>query len=81
MTLLEKLAEAASTHCPPDVLKCCVFCRRDRYEAKRFARIAIESMPCLFGSGDVSCRSEKTPQVLWCKRCRALAELSAGDGS
>ncbi len=71
MGLREDLNTAASTHCPAGASRACNFCRGDRLKAYRFARIAIESLPC-------RCEIAERlgyPHKRQCDRCRALAEL------
>lgn len=48
--------------------------RHGREMAFDCARIALESMPC-------QCTWMRGEETGKCHRCRALAELSAGDGS
>lgn len=41
----------------------------------RGARVALEMVGCQHGIGDVTCVSEGTPPVRWCRPCTLLASL------
>lgn len=75
--LREQLNAAASTHCPRNTDDVCNFCTRDRRSAYRFARLALESLPCLLMEAyREPCRPGDVP----CSRCAALASISDDPG-